>query len=67
MSEDLIIYKGKNVIVVYNENTQDDALTLKGFCFEASSEFIYIKSSGNIITSIKKEWIRKIKTKGGAE
>ena len=67
MSEDLNIYKGKNVIVVYNENLQADALTLKGFCFEASSEFIHIKSSGNIITSIKKEWIRKIKTKGGAE
>jgi hypothetical protein len=66
MSEDLIIHKGKNVIVVYNENPQAEALTLKGFCFEASSDFIHVKSSGNIITSIKKEWIRKIKTRGGA-
>ena len=62
MDKDLIFYKGKHIVVVYNENPNAEALTIKGFCFEASSDFIHI-SSGNAITTIKSEWIRKIKTK----
>lgn len=65
MKNDLNIYKRKLVIVIYHENPNSKALTLKGYCFETSNEFIYLKSGGGIVTSIKKEWIRKIKTKEG--
>ena len=63
--EDLARYKGKIIIVIYNENPNSEALTLKGFCLDVSPDFIHIKSGGSIVTSIKREWIRKIKSKGG--
>ncbi|PIN78765.1 hypothetical protein COV14_02430, partial [Candidatus Woesearchaeota archaeon CG10_big_fil_rev_8_21_14_0_10_33_12] len=64
---DLLRYKGRLVVIIYNENPNSDYLTLKGVCIDASSDFIHIKSGGNITTSIKREWIRKIKDRGDAK
>lgn len=60
-------YKGKLVVVIYNENPNGDALSLKGICLDVSPDFIFIKSGGKITTAINKQWIRKIKIRGGYE
>ena len=56
-------YKNKDVVIIYHEIADSKPLTLKGFCFDVTENFLHIRTYGESVTSIRKKLIDKIKGK----